>query len=47
MDKRTMEFKLLSYKQALSKANEKGDKCAIKNWIEDINALQKQIEEII
>ena len=47
MDKRTMEFKLLSYKQALKKVHQKGDKGAIKNWIEDIKALQKQIEETI
>lgn len=47
MDKQMMEFKLLSYKQALRKAYDNDDKCAIKNWTEDISALQKQIKESI
>jgi hypothetical protein len=47
MDKRTMKFKLLSYKQALRKACESGDKSAVKNWTEDITVLQQQIEETI
>lgn len=47
MDKRTMQFKLLSYKQALRKAHEKDDKHAIKSWTEDIATLQKEIEETI
>lgn len=47
MDKRIMQFKLLSYKQALRKAHENGDKSAIKNWTEDIAVLQQQIEETI
>ena len=47
MDKRTMKFKLLSYKQALKKAHENGDKSAIKNWTEEIMVLQQQIEETI
>ena len=47
MDKRIMEFKLLSYKQALRKARESGDKSAIKHWTEDIAVLQRQIEETI
>jgi hypothetical protein len=47
MDKRTMEFKLLSYKQALRKAHENGDKSAVKSWTEEITALQKQIKETI
>jgi len=44
MDKRTMQFKLLSYKQALRKSYDNDDKNAIKNWTEEIVALQKQIE---
>jgi len=47
MDKQMMEFKLLSYKQALRKAYDNEDKSAIKNWTEDISALQKQIQESI
>jgi hypothetical protein len=47
MDKRIMELKLLSYKQALKKARESGDKSAIKNWTEDIAVLQQQIEDTI
>ena len=47
MDKQMMEFKLLSYKQALRKAYDNDDKCAIKNWTEDISALQKQIKECL
>ncbi|MDF2857956.1 MAG: hypothetical protein K0Q87_3807 [Neobacillus sp.] len=47
MDKRIMELKLLSYKQALKKARDNGDKSAIKNWTQDIAALQLQIEETI
>lgn len=45
MDKQTMQFKLLSYKQALSKAYANDDKNAIKSWTEDITDLQKQINE--
>lgn len=45
MDKRTMQFKLLSYMQALRKACESDDKDAIKNWTEGIASLQRQIEE--
>lgn len=47
MDKRMMQFKLLSYKQALKKAYENDDKPAIKNWTENISTLQQQIEETI
>ena len=47
MDKRTMQFKLLSYKQALRKASENNDKPAIKSWAENIALLQRQIEETI
>lgn len=47
MDKRIMELKLLSYKQALKKARDNDDKSAIKNWTQDIAALQQQIEETI
>ena len=47
MDKRTMQFKLLSYKQALRKAQENDDKRAIISWVENIAALQQQIEETI
>ncbi len=47
MDKRIMEFKLLSYKQALKKALENDDKCAIKSWTQDIADLQRQIEDTI
>lgn len=47
MDKRTLQFKLLSYKQALSKAYENDDKCAVKSWKADIAALQRQIEETV
>jgi len=47
MDKQIMEFKLLSYMQALRKAYDNDDKSAIKNWTEDISALQKQIQESI
>ena len=47
MDKRIMELKLLSYKQALKKARDNDDKSAIKNWTEDIAVLQQQIEDII
>ncbi len=43
MEKRIMEFKLMSYKQALRKAYDNDDKCAIKNWTEEIRTLQKQI----
>jgi len=45
MDKRTMQFKLLSYKQALKKACENDDKGAIKSWTKDIVDLQRQIED--
>ena len=45
MDKQMMQFKLLSYKQALSKAYANDDKNAIKSWTEDITDLQKQIKE--
>ncbi len=47
MDKRTMKFKLLSYKQALQKAKAKGDSQAIKSWTEHIAELQQQIEEAV
>ena len=44
MDKQTMQFKLLSYQQALRKAYDNDDKRAIKNWTEDIAALEEQIK---
>ena len=44
MEKRIMEFKLLSCKQALRKAYDNEDKIAIKTWTEEIVALQKQIK---
>ncbi len=47
MDKRTMQFKLLSYKQALRRAYDNDDKGAIKNWTEEIAALQQQIKSFI
>lgn len=47
MDKRTMQFKLLSYKQALKKARENDDEGAIKSWTKDIADLQRQIEDTI
>lgn len=47
MDIRIMELKLLSYKQALRKAHENGDKSAIEHWTEDIATLQHQIDEFI
>lgn len=46
MDKRTLQFKLLSYKQALRKAHENNDKPAIKSWSENITMLQQQIQDI-
>ncbi|MGI6730621.1 MAG: hypothetical protein ACOX5F_01795 [Anaerovoracaceae bacterium] len=45
MDKRTMKFKLLSYKQALKKAYDKKDEAAVKRWKEGIDELQKEINE--
>jgi hypothetical protein len=45
--RRIMQFKLLSYKQALKKAQEKNDKFAIKQWAEDIAELQQQIEQTV
>jgi hypothetical protein len=45
MDKRIMKFKLLSYKQALRKAQDKGDIQAVKSWTEHIAELEQQIEE--
>jgi hypothetical protein len=47
MDKRTLQFKLLSYKQALKKAREKNDIYAVKRWSEDITELQQEIERTI
>ncbi|HWQ79346.1 MAG TPA: hypothetical protein VN381_11040 [Anaerovoracaceae bacterium] len=47
MDKRIMQFKLLSYRQALRKAYDDDDKGAIKSWTKDIAALQRQIEETV
>lgn len=47
MDKRMMEFKLLSYKQALRKARENEDRIAVKNWSQEILVLQQQIKELI
>ena len=47
MDKRTMQFKLMSYKQALRKAYDNDDKYAIKNWTVEIAVLQKQISVCI
>ncbi|NLT46835.1 MAG: hypothetical protein GXX92_00345 [Clostridiales bacterium] len=47
MDKRIMKFKLLSYKQALRKAQEKGDMNAVKSWTEHIAELQQQIDEAV
>jgi len=47
MDKRMMQFKLLSYKQALRKAQEKNDNCAIKCWTNNISELQHEIDETI
>lgn len=47
MDKRIMQFKLLSYKQALRKAKEKDDKCAIRRWTDDIAELQHEIDQTI
>jgi hypothetical protein len=44
MDKQMMQFKLLSYQQALRKAYDNDDKSAIKNWTEDIVALEEQIK---
>lgn len=45
MDKRTMKFKLLSYKQALKKAHDKKDEVAVKQWTEGIDELQREISE--
>lgn len=47
MDKRIMQFKLLSYKQALRKAREKDDKCEIKHWTDSIAELQREIDQSI
>lgn len=47
MEKRIMEFKLLSYKQALRKARENDDGTAVKSWTQEIISLQEQIEEKI
>lgn len=47
MDKKVMQFKLLSYKQALRKAQEKDDKCAIKRWTDSITELQHEIDQTI
>lgn len=47
MDKRVMQFKLLSYKQALRKAQEKDDKDAIKRWTDSIAKLQYEIDQAI
>jgi len=47
MDKRTMKFKLLSYKQALRMAQDKGDTSAVKSWTEHIAELQQQIDEAV
>lgn len=45
MDKRMLQFKLLSYKQALRKAQEKNDNCAIKRWSANIAELQQEIDQ--
>ncbi|MDD4565148.1 MAG: hypothetical protein PHE79_06685 [Eubacteriales bacterium] len=45
--RRIMQFKLLSYKQALKKAQEKNDKFAIQRWAEDIAELQQEIEQTV
>lgn len=47
MDKRTMKFKLLSYKQALRKAHDKNDDAAVKRWAESIDELKREINEAI
>lgn len=47
MEKRMMEFKLLSYKQALRKAYENDDKNAIKSWTKDIADLKVLIRETL
>lgn len=47
MDKRIMQFKLLSYRQALRKAKEKNDKCEIDRWTDSIKELQHEIDQII
>ncbi len=47
MNKRIMQFKLLSYKQALKKAQDKDDKCAIKCWTNSIVELQHEIEHTL
>lgn len=47
MDKRMMQFKLLSYKQALRKAQEKNDNSAIKRWANSISELQHEIDQTI
>lgn len=48
MEKRQiMLYKLLSYKQALKKAQKKNDKNAIKRWTEGIAELQQEIEQTI
>lgn len=47
MDKQIMQFKLLSYKQALKKAQEKNDNYEIKLWANNISELQHEIDQII
>ncbi len=47
MDKRVMQFKLLSYKQALKKAQDKGDQQAVKSWTEHIVELKQQIDAVV
>ncbi|MDD4681094.1 MAG: hypothetical protein PHP79_09490 [Clostridia bacterium] len=45
--RRIMKFKLLSYKQALKKAEDRNDKFAVKRWSENIEQLQQEIEQIV
>ena len=47
MDKRTMQFKLLSYKQALKKAREKKDNLAVERWTHYISELQHEINKTV
>ena len=46
MDKRIIQFKLMSYRQALQKAQEKHDQPAVKRWINDINELQHELNNM-
>ncbi len=45
--RRIMQFKLLSYKQALKKAQEQDDEHAIKSWVENIAELQNEIKQTV